>query len=149
MAGLVVPTQTVHKSKGVVRCSVALTTTAGGVVDASVIGEFYGRLANVFYSGGLDASAVITFKDFVTGATILTYTTGVEGTPTAFHPTQVVTDNAGVAVTAAAAAPNVNRDIVLAGKVTITVASGGAAETAVIALVIDEADLSDGPVRTV
>lgn len=138
-----VPTAIQHRSLGVVRTNVALTCDGAGAIAATVIGVGFGRLRNVFYNGGLDASSVITVKDFKSGATLFVYTTGTEGTPTRFCPTVVVTDNAGVAVTAADTAPNVNRPIYLAGKVTITVASGGAAETGVIALVVDESGIGD------
>ena len=139
MAGTAIPSSpVVHRSRGVVRANIAMTCDASGVLSASVIGEFYGRLVGVFYDGGLDASAVITFKDVRSGATLLTYTTGTEGTATRFRPTTNVTDNVGAAVTAATTAPNVARDIKVAGQVSITVASGGTSETGTIALIFDE-----------
>lgn len=144
MAGIAASTPTYHRSKGVVRCEVELTTDASGDVSASRIGKFFGKVAAVFYDGGLDASAVITFKDGNTGATLFSYTTGTEGTPTRFIPTTNVVDNAGTAITAADEAPNVNRPIKVAGNVDIVVASGGNAETGTIALVIDEANNGAG-----
>lgn len=143
MAGTAVPSRTLHRDRGVVRTQVALTTDASGVVSATTIGVGYGRIVGCHYDGGLDASAVITIKDAKTGATLFAYTTGTEGTPTSFRPTAVVTDTAGTAVTAADTAPNVNRDIYVAGKVTITVASGGNAETGKFVLIVDEVGLAD------
>lgn len=142
MAGSAGLTTIEHRSRGVVRTEVALTCTAGGVVDAAVIGVGYGRIVQCFYDGGLDASAVITVTDTKTGATLFTYTTGTEGTPTKFRPTRVIADVAGVAVTAADTAPNVNRDIPVAGKVSIAVASGGVSETGKLVIVVDETPIT-------
>lgn len=141
MAGSASASQTFHRSKGVVGCKVVLVTDASGDTTASVVGEFYGRLVGFMYDGGLDASAVITLKDFATGATLFAYTTGTEGTPIYVRPTTNIVTNAGAAVTAADTAVDVNRDIKVAGKVTVTVASGGNAETGTIKLVIDEKGL--------
>lgn len=150
MAGTAVPTSIIkHRSRGVVRISVAITCDASGVMSETVIGEAYGRLVGVFYDGGLDASAVVTLRmaasepNSTVGAAILTYTTGTEGTPVAFRPTTNVTDNAGAAITAATTAVDVNRDIYVAGKLSLQVASGGVSETANIAFVFDEAELVD------
>lgn len=144
MAGTVAAAAPViHRPQGVKRIEVDLTTDASGDVSEAVIGEAYGRLVNVFYNGGLDASATVTFKHkpgaaSTVSAPFLVHTTGTEGTPVAFRPTDIATNNAGVNLTAADTAPNVNRDIVVAGKLTITVASGGNAETGKYALVFDE-----------
>jgi hypothetical protein len=143
MAGIVAPATIVHRSKGVVRVEVALTCDASGVVSEAVIGEVYGRLVGVFYDGGLDASATVTFKAKPGAASLVsvpffTHTTGTEGTPVRLRPTDIATDNAGVNITAADTAPNVNRDIFVAGKVTVTVASGGVSETGKYALIFDE-----------
>lgn len=143
MAGSAVPSQVKHRSRGVVRSTISITTDAAGDATETNVGVGFGRLVGVMYNGGLDASAVITVKDQKTGATLLAYTTGAEGTPVFFRPTQVIVDNAGVAVAAAATAPNVNRDIYVAGKVSVTVASGGNAETGILALIIDEAAIGD------
>ena len=68
-----------HRSRGVVRISVAMTCDASGVISETVIGEAYGRLVGVFYDGGLDASAVITLRtaasepNSTVGATLLAY----------------------------------------------------------------------------
>jgi hypothetical protein len=141
----------VHRQRGVVRIEVDLTTDASGDVTESVIGNAFGKLVGVLYDGGLDASAVVTLKQKPgTGVSVpvLAYTTGTEGTPVFFRPTDIVTTDAGADISAAAEAVGVNRDIYVAGKLTITVASGGNAETGKIAFVIDEADLGD-PALTV
>jgi hypothetical protein len=143
MAGTVAPATVVHRPKGVVRIEVALTCDASGVVSETVIGEAYGRLVGVFYDGGLDASATVTLKAkpgqaSLVSAPVFVHTTGTEGTPVRLRPTDIATDNAGVNVTAADTAPQVNRDIVVAGKLTITVASGGTSETGKYAFLFDE-----------
>lgn len=142
MAGTVAASApVVHRSRGVVRIEVAMTCDASGVISESVIGEAWGRLVGVFYDGGLDASAVITLKakpGNAVSSPVMAYTTGTEGTPVRFRPTAVIADNAGAAISAGAGATNVNRDIDLAGKLTLTVASGGVSETGKIAFVIDE-----------
>lgn len=143
MAGSVVPSTIQHRRRGIVRTQVSITTDAAGVASETVVGVGFGRLVGFMYNGGLDASAVITIKDEKTAATLLTYTTGTEGTPVFFRPTAVIVDTAGAAITAADTAPNVNRDIFVAGTVTVTVASGGNAETGTIALITDEVGLGD------
>lgn len=154
MAGLAAAAApVVHRSRGVVRIEAALTCDASGVVSETVIGAAYGKLVGVLYDGGLDASAVITIKQYpgapsTVSVPVIAYTTGTEGTPVFFRPTDIITTNAGADVSASANAVGVNRDIYLAGKVTVTVASGGNAETGKIALIVDEADLGD-PALTV
>ena len=143
MAGSVSKAVISHRSRGVVRTDITVLTDASGDATAAVVGVGFGRLVQVLYNGGLDASAVITLSDAKTGATIVAYTTGTEGTPVQFRPTTVVTDNAGTAVTAADTAPNVNRDIYLAGKVKVGVASGGNVETGIVSLIIDEEGIGD------
>jgi hypothetical protein len=143
MAGTAVAGAAVHRPQGVKRIEVALTCDASGVVSETVIGEAYGRLVAIFYDGGLDASATVSLKQKPGAAStvsvpVFTHTTGTEGTPVRMRPTDIATDNAGVNVAAADTAPNVNRDIVVAGKLTITVAAGGNLETGKYAFVIDE-----------
>jgi hypothetical protein len=144
MAGTVLPTTIAHRSRGVVRTNCAITTDASGDASDTVVGVGFGRLVSVFYNGGLDASATITVKDAKTGAAVFgPYTTGTEGTPVTIRPSTIIATVAGVAVTAADTAPNVNRDIYIAGKLQVVVASGGNAETCVLGLVIDEAGIGD------
>lgn len=132
-----------HRSLGVVRTNVAVTCSAGGALAATVVTVGFGRLVRVLYDGGLDASAVITISDTKTGAALVTYTTGTEGTPVAFRPTTNIVDTAGTTVAAAVTAVDVNRPIYVAGKVSITVASGGANETCIIGLIVDESGIGD------
>ncbi len=143
MAGSVSNDVIVHRPKGLVRTDVSITTDASGVATATTVSVGFGRIVGCFYDGGLDASAVITVSDGKTGATLFAYTTGTEGTPTSFVPTQVVTDNAGVAVTAADTAPNVNRDIYVGGRLKLGVASGGNAETGIFSILVDEDGIGD------
>jgi hypothetical protein len=50
---------------------------------------------------------------------------------------------AGAAITAADTAPNVNRDIYVAGKLSVAVAGGGNLETCKLALIVDEVGIGD------
>jgi len=143
VAGTVTPGVIEHRSRGVVGTKISITTDASGDASETVVGVGFGRLVRVLYDGGLDASATITIKDTKTGATLVAYTTGTEGTPVAFRPTEVAASNAGAALTAADTAPNVNREMFVAGKVSVVVASGGNAETAVLKLIVDESGLGD------
>lgn len=148
MAGTITPDiNAPFQSKGVAlrnlglrKITVTMTTDASGDATASTVGTTYGRLVAVGYKKGtLDASADITVTDANSGATILSTTDGFAAAATAwFRPTSVITDNAGTAVTAAATAPNVNRDILLTGKVKVGVANGGNAGTGYLYLVIDD-----------
>jgi hypothetical protein len=143
MAGTVTNVKVEHRSRGVVRTNITMVTDAAGDASATVVGVGFGRLMRVLYDGGLDASAVITIKDVKSGATLVAYTTGTEDTPVAFRPTEVVAGIAGTAVTAADTAPNVNREMYVGGKISVTVASGGNVETGVLGLIIDETGLGD------
>jgi len=138
MAGTIVTTPIKHRPLGIVRYNFAITCDASGVATASAEGVGFGRLVGVLYNGGLDASATITITDTKTGAAIITYTTGTEGTPVFFRPTKGIVDVAGATIAAAAAAPNVNRDIYVAGKLSVAVASGGVSETCILSLILDE-----------
>lgn len=143
MAGSAVPTRVAHRSRGVVRTDIAITCDASGVATATVVGVGFGRLVGVMYDGGLDASAVITLSDAKTGATIVAYTTGTEGTPVFFRPTTNVVGVDGGTIAAADTAPNIWRAIYLGGKVSVGVASGGVSETANLALIVDESGIGD------
>ena len=142
----------VHRPQGVKRIDVVLTTNAtadGGDIAETVIGEAYGRLVGVFYDGGCDASAVITLRHkpgaaSTVGVPLITFTTGTEGTPVFFRPSTVVADNAGTAIVAGdgsgggTTGNDVNRDIVVAGKLTLEVANMGVSESGRIAFIFDE-----------
>jgi len=148
MAGTVIAAApTKHRQRGVVRHQRGPRHDRNGRrgdIPAAVIGAAFGRLVGVFYDGGCDASAVITLSDTKSGAPIVTFTTGTEGTAVAFRPTQVIVTNDGSAVTAAVDATNVNRDIVVGGKLSLTVANMGQSETGNIAFVFDEKGLGLG-----
>jgi len=143
MAQSVTPTVIAHRSRGVVRTNITMVTDASGDASVTTVGVGFGRLVAVLYDGGLDASAVITITDAKSGAAVLTYTTGTEGTPVFLRPTMVIQDQAGTVVAAADTAPNTNRDIILAGKVNVLVASGGNVETGKLSLIVDEAYVGD------
>lgn len=143
MAGTAANYAVVHRSRGVVRIEVTCLTDASGDMSAAVIGDAFGRLVAVAYNGGLDASAVVSLKDAGTGVALFVKTTGTEGVATYERPTIGVSTVAGAVVTAADTAPNVNRDIYAAGKLTLTVASGGNVETGIIAFIFDEAGLGE------
>jgi hypothetical protein len=148
MAGTAIPSHVEHRSRGIVGTKVTIVTDASGDSTEAEVGVGFGRLVNVFYDGGLDASAVITVKDGKTGATLFAYTTGTEGTAVSFCPQTNVVDPVGTAVTAADTAINVWRPIYFAGKVNVLVASGGNAETGIIKFVVDESEVAD-PALTV
>jgi hypothetical protein len=92
---------------------------------------------NIVNVGATDASAATWYK--------------VGQTPDAafFRPTTNVADVAGAAISAADTAPNVNRDIKLGGKVEIAATGLGNAGTCRVVLIVDEANLADGPAITV
>lgn len=159
MAGTAVAAPIIrHRPRGVVRLSVACATTAtadGGDIAETVIGEAYGRVVACYSDGGFDASAVITIRHAATdtgatlGAPIIAYTTGTEGTPVAFRPTTKVVDPVGAALTAgdgsggAGTTNELNRDVYVAGKLTIEVANMGVSESGLFVVVVDESDLVD------
>lgn len=143
MAGSIVATTSSRKGKGIVRINVALTC-AGGVVDAAPIGSAYGRLIAVAFDptagagATMTATADITLTDSATGATI--WSTLNSGASARYErPTAVITDNAGVAVTAATTATDVNRDIFVAGPMKVAVANATTTDTALISFVFEEA----------
>jgi hypothetical protein len=148
-----------HRNKGVVRISVACATDAtadGGDITERVIGEGYGRIVACYSDGGFDASAVITISQAASdpgatvGAPLFTYTTGTEGTPAGFRPTAKVAGVDGTALTSgdgsggAGTGNDANRDIYVAGKLTIKVDNMGVSETGLFVVVVDEAELHDG-----
>jgi hypothetical protein len=71
----------------------------------------------------ITSSAVLTVTDGDTGATLFTVGATVGAAALYFRPTAVITANTGVAVTAAATAVDVNRDIFVAGNIKATIAS--------------------------
>jgi hypothetical protein len=139
MAGSVAVTRLDPGRRGIVRIKATLTTDASGNVTAAVCGTAFGRLVGVIYKQGtLDASADITVTGDA-GATVLATTTGFGGVATKyFRPTTVLAANTGTAITAAATAPNVNKDMFLAGKMKVAVANGGNAGVGTISFIVDE-----------
>jgi hypothetical protein len=139
MAGTITASTSSSKGRGLVRIRCTLVTDASGDATATIVGSAFGRIVGFLYNGGLDASAVITVTDSQSGAAVLAYTTGTEGTPVHFRPTKGIFGPTGAAVTAAATAVDTNRDIFVAGPLKVTVASGGNVETGIISLLIEEA----------
>lgn len=78
------------------------------------------------------------------GATDVSASEWVKLVPRYFHPTAVITDNAGAAVTAATTATGVNRDRFLHGKLTLVVAQGGNLGAGELHLVVAEASAQVG-----
>lgn len=138
MAGTITATVKSRKGQGIVRLKAALTCTAGGVVDAAPVGNVFGRLVAVGYAPGtLDTGADITVTDGDTGAAILTLTNA--GTSARWiRPTTVITDNAGVAITPATTATDLNRDVYIAGPIKVAVAQGGNATSGSITFIVQE-----------
>jgi hypothetical protein len=143
MAGTITATTTAGKKRGVVRVDCAVTCVSGAV-SAQSIGSFYGRLVGVFIDPVAGAGATMTstadilLTDAVTGAAILS-DLSVGAAANAYRPSQVITDNAGVAVTAATTAVDVNRDIFVAGKLNLAIANATTTDTALISFVFEEA----------
>jgi len=141
MAGSLTATHSARKGKGIVRIDIALTC-ASGAVDAAPIGSAYGRLVGVAFDPAAGAGATMTttadftLTDSVTGATI--FSTLDFGTARLIRPTQVITSNVGVAVTAAATAVDVNRDIYIAGTMKAAIANATTTDTGLVSLFIEE-----------
>jgi hypothetical protein len=141
MAGSLVATTQSRKGKGIVRIDIALTC-ATGVVTAAPIGSAFGRLVAVAFDPVAGAGATMTttadftLTDSLTGATI--FSTLDFGTARVIRPTMVITDNVGVAVTAAATAVDVNRDIFVAGPMKAAIANATTTDTGLVSLFIEE-----------
>lgn len=138
MAGAIVSEVRVGKSKGLRRLSSSFTTTAGGAVAAHDLGAAYGRIVAIGYDAGdMDTGADITLSDKASGASILVITNA--GTSDLWYrPSAVVRDSAGVAVSAAATAVDINRDIFVFGTLQLTIAAGGASKSGEFYVVVDE-----------
>lgn len=145
MAGTITyPAPVKHRPRGVVRAHILVTTDASGDASLTPVGPFFGRIVGFFYDGGLDASASISVVDAKSGATVFgPYVTGTEATPVALRPQTNVVTVAGAVVAAADTAPNIWRDIKVAGRLSVVVASGGNAETCTIGLIVDESGIGD------
>lgn len=128
MAGTITATTSSRKGKGIVRIDCVVEAISVTSIAAKPIGSAFGRLVGVYIDptygagGTMDTSADILLTDALTGAPIisdLTWTT----TPNMYRPTGVITTNAGVAVSAATTANDVNRDIFVAGKLNLAQAN--------------------------
>jgi hypothetical protein len=141
MAGTAVSTITSRKGRGIVRVDVDVTCVAGAV-SATSIGSFFGRLVGVMTDGTAGAGATMTatadilLTDAATGAAILSDLSFA--TSDFYRPTTVIATNAGVAVTAATTATNVDRDIYVAGKLNIAIANATATDTGRVSFIFDE-----------
>jgi uncharacterized membrane protein len=138
MAGSIVGSIVQHRSRGLVRLKALITCDASGDASVTVVGSLFGKVVGVIYDAGTLATGVdITVTDSESGATIFSLTNA--GTADRFiRPTQVVTDNTGTAVTAAATAVDVNRDIFLAGRVSVVAAQGGNLGAGALTFLVDE-----------
>lgn len=142
MAGTALSTVTSRKGRGIVRVDVDLTCV-GGAVSAQSIGSFWGRLVGVATDGTAGAGATMTttadilLTDAATGAPILSDLSFA--TSDFYRPTKVIADSAGTAVTAAATATNVDRDIFVAGKLNIAIANATTTDTGRVSFIFAEA----------
>lgn len=138
-----VATVTAGKKRGIVRVDVALTCVAGAIA-ATPIGAFYGRLVGLYIDpvagagATLNSNADILITDALTGAPVISDLTA-GAAANGYRPTQVVATSAGVAVTAAATATNVDRDIFVAGKLNVAVANATTTDTGLLSLIFEEA----------
>lgn len=139
MVGTLTPTQVRSRGRGISKIRAVFTSDASGDVTVGDIGTVYGRLVAVGYKPGDLATGVdLTVTDKQTGASIIVLTNA--GTAARwFRPTAVITDNVGAAVTAAATATGVDRDIYVAGTLRLLVAGAGATKTGELFLIFDEA----------
>jgi hypothetical protein len=141
MAGTITATTSARKGKGIVRIDIALTC-ADGAIAALPVGSAFGRLVAVAFDPVSGAGATMattadfTLTDSLTGATL--FSTLDFGTARVIRPTMVITDNVGVAVSAAATAVDVNRDIYVAGAMKAAIANATTTDTGLVSLFIEE-----------
>jgi len=145
MAGTITATKFSSKGRGkkVTRVNLALLVTSSTTIAAAPIGSYFGKLVAVLIdpvAGAgttMDTAADILLTDALTGAPILSDLSVGTGA-SAYRPTQVITDNAGVAVSAAASAVDVNRDIYVAGNLNLAIANAVNGDSALISFVFEE-----------
>lgn len=144
MAGSIKPAPQLHRSRGVVRLKATITCDALGDATGVDYPEAFGRIVGVAYRPGTLATGVdITVTDKASGKAILVIT-NAGASALYFQPTAVATDNTGTALTANSGAggagngPDVNRDIVVGGKLTVSAAQGGAAGVGGFDLIVCE-----------
>jgi len=144
MAGTVTATTSSRKGRGTIRVDVDLLVTSSTTIAAASIGSFFGRIVGVIIdpvAGAgttMDTAADILLTDAASGASIVA-DLSVGGAAALYRPTQVIATNAGVAVTAATTATDVNRDIFVAGKLNVAVANAVNGDSARLTLFIEEA----------
>lgn len=144
MAGSVVATSSARKGQGIVKITSTLTC-AGGALSATIIGKAYGRIVGVAFDptrgagATITSTAVLTVTDGDTGATLFTVGATVGSSALYFRPTAVITSNTGAAVTAAATAVDVNRDIFVAGNIKATIASATTTDSCGLDIIVEEA----------
>ena len=144
MAGSAVATVSSSKGRGIVRVDIDLTC-AGGAVSATPIGAYFGRLVAVMSDptqgpgATMTATADILLTDHNTGAPLLT-DLSFGAASFYYRPTTAIVDSAGAAITPATTAPDVNRDIFVAGKLDIAIANATTTDTGRLTLVFEEAN---------
>lgn len=142
MAGTATATVTSKKGRGVIRVEIDLVCS-GGAVSAQSIGAFFGRLVAVMADPTAGAGATMTstadilLTDAVTGAPILSDLSF--GSAFYYRPTTAIVGVDGVAITPAATAVDVNRDIFVAGTLNIAIANATTTDTGKLVLVFEEA----------
>jgi hypothetical protein len=142
MAGSVAAVTRAKKGRGIVRVDIDITLE-GGALSATPIGNFYGRLVGVLTDGTAGAGATMTttadilLTDTATGAPILSDLSFA--TSDFYRPTKVVVDSAGAAITPATTANDLNRDIFVAGGLSLAIANGTTTDTGRLSLIFDEA----------
>jgi hypothetical protein len=127
---------------------VIFRTITGNGAGGPTLGTKYfvgsvGLTATAFVLRTLPADGGTVVNVGATDASAATWLKAVQANVKLFHPTSVIQDTAGTVIAAADTAPNINRDLILAGKVTITVAEGGNLGTGLVVFIVDEAGIGD------
>lgn len=144
MAGTIVATTTSRKGRGLVRVDLALTC-AGGLIDATPIGSFFGRIVALLTDPVAGAGATMTstadilLTDATTGAPLIS-DLSFGAAAAQYRPTQNITDAVGATITAATTATDVNRDIFVAGKLKVAIANATTTDTGLLSLIIEESN---------
>ena len=127
MAGSIVATTYASKGRGIVRIDCALTVTGATTLAATPIGSAFGRIVGVAYEptagagATMDTTADLNLVDAVTGAVLIAEPDF--GTARFERPTAAVVTAIGGAITPATTANDVNRDIFVAGKLSVSLAA--------------------------
>lgn len=136
--------------------AIVFTSLTGNGVGGPTLGTTYyvvtatGFAASTFCLSDTAAHALAGTDIVDVGATDASAASWYKAASAAalLRPSGVITSNVGVAVTAADTAPNVNRDIVLGGKVSVVVSGGGNLGAGELVLIVDEEGLGE-PAQTV